>query len=133
MSRQETAARAADLAITFTGGKAGHEAVATFTATLNTAAAANETAELIDEGAGSESTPATRTTNGYVFNNVKFTEPGQSAARVFRITNIRANVTVLSGPAASVKIAVSGSTSSPVRLSNAKQVVAQVGSEPTAK
>jgi len=139
LSVKDLAARVADLTITLTGGRAGSPAIATFSVVLNIAVAANETAELIDEALASRGTPATRMAKGYVFKNVKFTEPGQAAARVFRITNIRANATTLSGGSAAgatpvvASISISGSTPSPLRLSDARQVVALVPSKAITK
>jgi hypothetical protein len=95
LSVNDLAARVADLNITLKGGKAGSPVSATITVVLNTTVAITETAEMIDEGLASRVASATRKTKGYVFRNVKLTEPGGAAARVFRITNVRAKVSGL--------------------------------------
>ena len=134
LSTKSSIARVADLAITLKGGKAGTVSLATFTVALNASVPANETAQLIDEADASRVTPGARIRAGYVFKNVKFTEPGEKAARVFRITNVRVNASALGGGSASgatpviASISVSSSTSGPVPLSAGKQVVALVPS-----
>jgi len=128
LTRTQRAAAVADLRVTFTGGKSGSAVKATLTVSLNTSLGGTSTARLADETHASGAALATRTRNAYVFENVQFPAPGPVAARVFRITNIRANAGGLAGGSASgatpiqASIAVTGST--PIRLSNAEQTVA---------
>jgi len=135
VSRKNLEARVSDLGITFTGGRAGSPAKVTFAVTLNTTVAAQGTAELVDEDGSSPPMPATKTTKGYVFKNVEFTEPGPAKARVFRITNVRVNASALSGGSAAgatpviASVVVSTPGSSPIRLSGAQQSVALITQE----
>jgi hypothetical protein len=130
-SRKGAAERVADLSITLRGGKAGSPAKATFSVVLNAAVTAEGTAELVDEAEPSRHTPGTRTRNGYVFKNVEFSQPGPTISRTFRITNIRANATGLGGGSTAgatpvIASVVISTTTIPIHLSDAKQVVALV-------
>jgi len=129
VARTQRAAAVADLRVRFTGGKAGAVVKATLTVTLNTRIGGTGTARLADETQTSAITLATRTSNAYVFENVQFPAPGATAARVFRITNIRANANGLGGGSVGTtpvqaSIAITGPT--PIRLSNGEQTVAVV-------
>jgi hypothetical protein len=125
----DTNAACADLRITLTGGMAGVRAQVEFVVSLNTSVGSGRTAQLIDETAASPPVQARKSSNRYVFGPVHFVEPGPSQFRVFRITNVRIDGTVLAtgggGGATPVQAQASVSISS-VLLSNSKQAVASV-------
>jgi len=130
ISPGERVATVADLRIRVTGGKRGSHVIAKFTVTLNTGLASVGTARLIDETAGSRAVLATKSRRSYVFESVAFPAPGPNAFRIIRITNVRANANAIGVSSAQIptpvmaRVKVSGST--PVRLSNADQIVASV-------
>jgi len=124
----QRAATVADIGIDVTGGISGTRVAVTFTVTLNIKLAATDTATLIDEtGTSARTVSAIKAGASYIFENVPFPAPG-STARVFRITNIRANAASIGGSAATVPtqvhamVSMSGST--PIRMSGAQQTVA---------
>jgi hypothetical protein len=138
ISAVDLAARVADLNITLTGENAGSPVILNFAVVLNTAVAAGATAELIDETDVPRGTPATRNKKGYAFKSVGFTAPGRKSARVFRITNVRANVSALGGGSlksttVTAAVSITNLSSGPVRLSDAKQVVALIPSKTFSK
>ena len=112
---QRTAA-GADLRLTITGGARHTPVTMKIVITLNARPVSGPSAELIDETAGVQLRMAVRSGRSYVFNNVSFPAPGTSAARVFRITNVRVNANVLSGggvPATPVIAATTRLTATP--------------------
>jgi hypothetical protein len=119
------AATVADLRITFSGGGKSAPVKAKITVKLNTRVATAGTAQLIDES-HSRTQLATKSDNAYIFDNVQIPAPGlSSAARVFRITNVRANASGLPvGSAVAGTIIASAST--PIRLADAEQSLAVV-------
>ena len=124
----QRAATVADIGIDVTGGISGTRVAVTFTVTLNIKLAATDTATLLDEtGTSARTVSAIKAGASYIFENVQFLAPG-STARVFRITNIRANAASIGGSAATVPaqvyamVSMSGST--PIRMSGAQQTVA---------
>jgi len=124
----QRAATVADIRIEVTGGVSGTRVAVTFTVTLNIKVAATDTASLIDETGSSRAVPAAKAGASYIFENVRFPAPG-SAARVFRITNVRANAQGLGGSAsvpAQVHVTVSMSGPAPARLVGAEQTVATI-------
>ncbi len=133
VSTKERAAAVADLRIIFTCGKKGSPVKATLTVTLNTSVAGVGTARLVDEAAGSEVASATKSGKAYVFKDVQFTAPGPDASRTLRITNVRANANAF-GTAGTlipnqITAFVTVSSSTPIRLSTAKQAVASLKSD----
>jgi hypothetical protein len=122
------AAVLADLTISFSGGVKGSTVTAKITVTLNTRVGTVGAARLIDES-DSRTQPGAKLGNAYVFENVQFPAPGSvRAARRFRITNLRANASVLGGGIGPTPVLanVAVTASTPVRLSNAEQSVAIV-------
>ncbi|HEY1240300.1 MAG TPA: hypothetical protein VGF16_07065 [Bryobacteraceae bacterium] len=134
VSARDTNAAGADLRITLTGGTVKTRVRAGFVVSLNTKPGEEGTAQLIDETMGSPPVPARKSRNTYVFEPVQFEEPGPTASRVFRITNVRANVSGLSSGSASAtpvvaSISISGITG--ISLVHAEQDIASV--EPAAR
>ena len=89
----------ADVLISLTGGTGTARTPMTFSVGLNVPLSASARAQLIDEATQSQIAVATRSNGAYVFKDVPVVPPGTTAARVFRITNVRANASGISaGP-----------------------------------
>lgn len=131
LTTKSTDAAVAGLQIVLTGGTRGTRKIAAFRVSLNAPTAATGTARLADVTAGTPPVSAVKTRNGYVFENVPVVEPGASAVRVIRITNVRANAnglplsTLLPSP---IRARVTATGTSPLPLSGARQTVALVES-----
>jgi hypothetical protein len=118
-----------DLEVAFTGGTRGSPVDLTLVVTLSTGVSAISPAQLVDEAQASSISLATTTKNGYVFEHVQFPAPGAAAVRRFRITNVRANASIVlsggsSGTRLSASVAIMSST--PIRLLQAEQIVVGV-------
>jgi hypothetical protein len=105
---------------------------AEFVVSLNTKLGSGGTAQMIDETAASAPTAARKSGNKYVFGPVQFVEPGASARRVFRITNIRADVTGLPSRSSALMPVVASISIPPpadISLVNAEQPIASIASD----
>ena len=130
VSADDANAASADLRITLTGGTAGTQTQAEFVVALNIRVGREGTAQLTDETAGSPPVSARKSGNKYVFGPVQFTEPGPTARRVIRITNLRGNANQLgvSSTLVPTQIVANISISTPdaISLVDATQTVAVV-------
>src|SRR5215510_10339782 len=96
ISVADRSAQVQDLIVKLTGGRAGTPVRVTFTVTLNAAPSRTGRAEILDDATHSAVGVGVRSNGAYVFRDVAVVPTGTTAARVFRITNVRVNANGLS-------------------------------------
>jgi len=125
VSLTDRRAKVADLSITLTGGSGRTPVPMTFSISLNVPLSGG--AQLTDK-AGTVIAESTRSGSAQVFRDVPVIPPG-SQSRVFRITNIRGNASVIgAGSVSGAAIVVFVSVSGPLRipLAGSQQNVAAI-------
>lgn len=130
IARAGTSEPTADLEIVLTGGAQGSPLILRVVIEYNVELAAQHTPVLSDAANPAASVRATTSSRSTVFSGIQTSEPGAGVARIFRITNIRANATTLiptTAPttvSAMVQLQREGPTPAAIPLAGATQTVA---------